>query len=209
IGISCFRYSTGAATDFEHIGPAEGLSTGMVYFLGEDLRHRLWIGTGDGVDVVTAHGIDHFDQSDGLAGDDSTATASFADSDGSLWLGASGGASHLLAQFYQGTLAAPRTMLVGGRLGDRGILGAAALEVPHDRNALSLEFAPSSLLDPKRLEYQIRLSPFDTEWTTTRQRQTRFPALPAGAYHFEARARLGTGSWGPTAELSFVVRPGG
>ncbi|TMQ14335.1 MAG: hypothetical protein E6J90_27050, partial [Deltaproteobacteria bacterium] len=75
IGVTCFRYEAGKISHLEHIGVADGLATGMIYFLGEDLAHRLWIGTGAGVDVVTERGIDHFDQSDGLAGDDSTATA--------------------------------------------------------------------------------------------------------------------------------------
>ena len=212
IGVTCFRYDAGKVSDFERIGPAEGLTTGMVYFVGEDRERRLWIGTGDGVDVVTPDGIDHFDQTDGLAGDDSTATSFLADRDGSLWFGASGGVTHLFAQYYRGPLPPPKTTFLAGRLGDESIHDAihdarAAIEVAHDHNALTLDFAPSSLLDPKRLEYQVRLLPMEPEWTTTQQRQTRYPALPPGAYHFGVRARIGTASWGPASELRFAVLP--
>src|SRR5439155_4251602 len=102
LGVTCFRFEAGRIGHLEHITPADGLVSGEVYFLGEDARRRLWIGTGAGVDVVTAGQIDHFDQSDGLAGDDSTATAFLADLDGSIWLGATGGATHLRAQAYDG-----------------------------------------------------------------------------------------------------------
>ena len=207
LGATCFRRDGDRLSEFEHIDPASGLAGGMVYFLGEDHQRRLWLGTGAGVDVVTAHGIDHFDRSDGLAGDDSTATAFFADGDGSVWLGAAGGASHLAAQFYDGPLPAPRVNLLDARLGDTSIRSAPGLEVPHDRNALGLEFAASSLLDPKHLEYQVRLSPMETEWRPTRQRQIHDPALPPGAYRFEVRARIGAGSWGPSSELRFAIRP--
>jgi ligand-binding sensor domain-containing protein len=78
----------------------------------------LWVGTGAGVDVVTPRGIDHFDQSDGNAGDDSTATAFFADHDGSIWVGATGGATHVFAQYYRGPLEPPRMTLLDARIGD-------------------------------------------------------------------------------------------
>jgi PAS domain S-box-containing protein len=208
VGVVCFRYDHGAVSQLHHIGPEQGLTTGMAYFLGEDRQQRLWIGTGDGVDVVTAYGIDHFDDSDGLAGNDSAATAFLADGDGSLWLGSTGGATHVLAQYYDGPPHPPRTAFINGRLGDRSIIKArGALEVPHDRSALTLEFASSSMLDPKRVEYQTRLSPIETEWSVSHQRFARYPALLPGSYHFEVRARLGAGSWGPATELRFAVLP--
>ena len=212
LGLSCFRYASGKVSAFEHIRPADGLTAGLAYFLGEDSRQRLWVGTGDGVDVVTPTGIDHFDESDGLAGNDSAASAFLVDHDGSLWLGSTGGASHVFAQYYDGPPRAPRTELLGGRLGDRAILALGrdprvALEAPHDRSALAVEFASSSMLDPKRVEYQTRLSPLETEWVATHQREARYPALPPGGYRFEVRARIGAGSWGATQAMGFAVLP--
>jgi PAS domain S-box-containing protein len=207
IGVSCFRHDGVRATAVEQIGPAQGLAAGMVYLVGEDRDRRLWIGTGDGLDVVTPQGIDHFDEADGVAGNDSAATAFLADGDGSLWFGSSGGLTHVLAQFYQGPPAAPRTAFLDGRLGASANAGAPALEVPHDHNALMLEFASSSMLDSRRVEYQVRLSPLESAWSTTRQRQLRYPALLPGAYRFEVRARVGVGSWGPATELGFAVLP--
>jgi signal transduction histidine kinase/ActR/RegA family two-component response regulator len=208
LGVVCFRYDNGAVSAFQHIGPEQGLTTGMAYFLGEDRQQRLWIGTGDGIDVVTAHGIDHFDDSDGLAGNDSAASAFMVDPDGSLWLGSTGGATHVLAQFYDGPPRPPRTAFLSGKVGDHPVINAArTLEVPHDRGALNLEFASSSLFDPKRIEYQNRLLPIETEWSASSPRVARYPALLPGSYRFEVRARIGAGRWGPTTELGFAVLP--
>jgi PAS domain S-box-containing protein len=130
------------------------------------------------------------------------------DGDGSLWLGESGGATHVFAQFYGGPPPAPRTTFLDGRIGDRPILDArSGLEVPHDRNALTLEFASSSMLDAKQVEYEVRLSPLEPAWIATRQRQVRYPVLPPGRYRFEVRARLRVGTWGPAAELRFTILP--
>jgi PAS domain S-box-containing protein len=208
LGVTCFRDGGDRVSDLEHIGPAEGLTTGVVYFLGEDARRRLWIGTGDGVEVVTPGGIDHFDEGDGLAGNDSSANAFLLDDDGALWLGATGGATHLLAQHYAGPPAAPAIAIVGGKLGDRALgTPGVALEVPHDRNALIVELMASTLLDTKLVEYQVRLSPIEPEWTTIHQRQSRYPALPPGAYTLDSRARIGGGTWGPANQLQFAVLP--
>jgi PAS domain S-box-containing protein len=208
IGVSCFRYRDGRISDLEHIRPIDGLTSGMAYFLGEDRARRLWVGTGDGVDVVTPGGIDHFDESDGLAGNDSAASAYLVDGDGTLWLGSTGGATHVFTQAYDGPPRPPRTAFLDGRLGEQSIIKpAAALETPHDRNALTVEFASASLLDPKRVEYQVRLSPLETEWSVTHQRTVRYPVLLPGNYHFEVRARVGAGLWGPTSSFGFAVLP--
>ncbi|HET7501259.1 MAG TPA: ATP-binding protein, partial [Kofleriaceae bacterium] len=214
IGVSCFRYAAGAVSDFEHIGPAEGLASGMVYFIGEDPERRLWVGSGDGVDVITPNGIDHFDERDGLAGNDSAATAFLVDHDGSLWLGSTGGATHVLAQYYDGPPGPPRTSLLAGGLGEHpiqairdAIRDGVSLEVDHDRGALSLSFASSSMVDARRVEYQVRMTPLETAWTATRQRESRYPALLPGSYRFEVRSRIGAGTWGPPTAVSFLVLP--
>ena len=205
--LACFRYDGHAISALQHLGPPDGLDLSTVYFLGEDRQQRLWVGTGNGVDVVTPDGIDHFDQRDGLAGDDSAAMAFLLDSDGSVWLGANGGATHVFAQHYGGPPPAPRTAFLDGQLGDRSILDApTTLEVPHDRGALDLEFAAASLLDDKRVGFQVRL-PLETTWSATHQREVRCAALLPGAYRLDVRARIGAGSWGPAAELSFIVLP--
>ena len=212
-GVSCFRYAGGALSHLEHVGPQHGLSSGRVYAIGEDGQERLWVGTGDGVDVVAPDGagrfiVDHFSETDGLAGNDSAGTAFLLDRDGSVWLGETGGASHVLAQHYRGPPAPPRTLMLAGELGGGALPGASeAVEVPHDRGSLTVGFAASSMLDPTHVEYQVRLLPLETRWSQIHQREARYPALLPGAYRFEVRARIGQGLWGAASELAFAVRP--
>jgi len=208
-GLTCFGWDGARASGLVDISLADGLTSGRIYFLGEDREQRLWIGTGDGVDVVTASGVDHFDEVDGLAGNDAAARAFFEDGDGSLWLGSSTGVSHVLAQHYRGPPIAPRTTVLHSALGGSPVPAGvtAPLHVPHERNSVAASFAADSFLDPRRVEFQVRLSPLETEWSTTRLREARYPALPPGGYQLEIRARTGAGSWGPPAELRFAVLP--
>jgi PAS domain S-box-containing protein len=209
IGVTCFAVNGLAVSKLRNLDVADGLITGSVYFLGADRRRRLWIGTGDGVDVVTPRGIDHVSESDGLAGNDSAANAFFEDTDGSLWFGSTGGVSHLHAEHYDGPPSPPRALVRAGRLGPQIVheRESAELQTSHDRNALSVELGSDRLADADRVEYQVRLSPLEPEWSAALVRQARYPALLPGVYRFEARARVGTGAWGPSATLAFVVHP--
>jgi PAS domain S-box-containing protein len=209
IGLSCFELAGPALSAIRHIGVPEGLATGAVYFLGEDPRHHLWVGTGDGVDVLTPRGVEHFSMADGLAGDDQAATALLVDGDGSLWLGSTGGASHVRAERYAGPPPPPRAVVRSGQLGRSSIYAqrTGELDTPYDRNALKVELGSDRLGDAGRVEYQVRLLPLETEWSITPARQARYPALLPGAYRLEVRARIGTGAWGATAALPFTVRP--
>ena len=209
VGVTCFRYATATRSGLRTHRGGDGLTSGHGVLPRRGPPRRLWIGTGDGVDVVTPGGVDHFDESDGLAGNDSAATAFLADGDGSLWLGATGGATHVLAQHYHGPRRAPRTdaCSTAGSAISRSSAGATALEVPHDRNALTLEFASTSLLDAKRVEYQVRLSPLEVDWSATRQRQARYPALPPGATASRSARGSAPAPGAQTAELQFAVLP--
>ena len=211
VGLTCFGYDGRTVTGLEHIGAADGLVSPLVYLLGEDRAHRLWIGTGAGLDVVSDHRIAHFDERDGLANNDASSAAFFQDRDGSLWFGSASGATHVRAQDYGAPPAAPRTAFVEGRLGTQslqhGSSAAAVLEVPHDHSGLNLELGADTLVDPKRITYQVRLSPQESEWSTTHQREARYPALLPGSYQLAARSRIDAGPWGPISELRFAVLP--
>jgi PAS domain S-box-containing protein len=208
IGVTCFEIHGFVVSNLRNIGLADGMITGSVYYLGADRQHRLWIGTGDGVDVVTSRGIDHFGEADGLAGNDSTANAFLLDGDGSLWLGSTGGISHLHAERYNGPPAPPSVTLRSGALGDQaiGVRALAGLETTHDRSSLKLEFGTDRLTDTDRVEYQVRLAPLEPAWIGSRSREVRYPSLLPGAYQFEVRARIGTGAWGPITAQPFSVR---
>ncbi|HMG54134.1 MAG TPA: two-component regulator propeller domain-containing protein, partial [Kofleriaceae bacterium] len=209
IGVACFEIDGLAVSHVRHIGVADGLTSGTAYYLGYDRRQRLWIGTGDGVDVVTPRGIDHFGVADGLAGNDSAANAFMEDADGSLWLGSTGGVSHLFATRYDGPPEPPAVVVRGGQLGDRAIREQepSPLETTHDRNTLGVEFGSRRLSDAERTVYQARLLPIEREWTIMPSHLARYPSLPPGAYRFEVRARIGAGVWGQVTALPFSVRP--
>ncbi|HET7503656.1 MAG TPA: two-component regulator propeller domain-containing protein [Kofleriaceae bacterium] len=206
-GVTCFRWDGARVSELKDITLADGLTSGRVYWLGEDRAQRLWIGTGDGVDVITADGPDHFDETDGLAGNDMAARAFFEDRDGSLWLGSSVGLSHLMAQHYRGPPPPPRIAVLQTLIGGQVVPAGVHARVPHDRTSVAVNFASGSFTAPRRMEFQSRLWPLEHEWNATPLREARYPTLLPGSYQLEMRARIGNGAWGPPAELPLTVLP--
>ena len=225
LGVTCFEAAGDAITAVRHIDHGDGRAPAIVYLLGTDLDHRLWIGTGDGIAVVSPGGIDgtappfggaagrgaptveHFTEDDGLAGNDAAATAFFRDGDGSLWFGSTGGLSHVHAERYREPPALG-VRIRGGQLGAQ-LLGdhpAAGLETTHALNALRVELGFDRLVDASVVEYGVRLLPQETEWSVTSLREAHYPSLVAGTYRLEVRGRVTPGAWGAVTGLSFVVR---
>jgi PAS domain S-box-containing protein len=211
-GITCFRDDGGQLADVRALAGGPALRDAKIYFLGEDAWRRMWVGCGDGLVVISEHGSERFTERDGLAGDDATANAFFADRDGSLWLGSVGGATRAFAGAYVEPVNRPRTMIRSGQLGERSIVASVGasrqpteLSTPHDRGALALELGVDLLVDVDRVEYSMRLLPLESQWSDTRSRQARYPALHPGEYRLEVRARIDGGPWGEVTALSFRV----
>ncbi len=208
LGLTCFRERDGELTEVRSLAPEDGLSAGLVYFLGEDAAGRLWIGTGAGVDVQDSAGaIDHFTSRDGLAGDDSNANAFFSDVDGSVWLGSSTGLSRVHARHYHGLPPPPAAAVVRVRVGVSQRELALGEEISHDDQTITVELAAPSTMPADAVELAVRLLPLSPIWSTTQLRSEHYVSLPPGEYQVETRARLRHGPWGRVASRTLVVRP--
>jgi len=179
-----------------------------VYLIGEDARQNLWLGTGRGMDILLPGGaVDHFNQVDGLAGDDVNSMAFLAEPDGDIWIGTSSGLAHFNAKAYRGVPVSPRAELLSCRLGGRMLpVGTPAVPVAeHRENTFEVRFAAPSFAREGGLHYRVRLLGLESDWHLTDGAPERYPKLGSGSYRFEVQARVGQGSWGPTSAFRFVV----
>jgi len=181
-----------AIGDSIHI--AQTLDLNKVYIIGEDKQHRLWIGTGAGVDVLTLpNGIDHFTVADGLAGDDTDAQAFLCDERGDVFVGTSSGFSRFVARADAPRLEAPPLVITASKLTSKLDFDAS--------------FSALSYFKPGLVEYETRLAGLDDAWQRANEPRARWAHLPPGEYRFEARARLRPGPWSAPVSYAFVIPP--
>nr|WP_240147909.1 ATP-binding protein [Luteibacter yeojuensis] len=124
---------------------------------------------------------------DGLLWDETNHGAFFADTDGTVWIGAPIGLTHVLDP---GQLLAPREihpLLLATRYGKRDVAAGATLPF-RDAAALVLRFGVSGNSAGHPVRFRYRLSGVDDGWVDTAQREVRYASLPPGRYRFEVKA---------------------
>lgn len=182
----------------------------VVYFFGEDAVGGLWLGTGQGVYLQLADGrVEHFTRHDGLASENMSNMSLFSEEDGVVWFGTTGGLHRFDARQYKGYSEPPQTSILEVSFGSRKISGELLTEqvIAAKDNTVECVFAAPSSFREGAVQYQARLAGYENEWRSSPNRQERYPRLPPGRYIFEARARIGSGEYGPSASWAFEVLP--
>jgi diguanylate cyclase (GGDEF)-like protein len=183
----------------------------QVMALLEDRRGWWWVATDAGVAVFNGRHWRWLDQQAGLVWSDTSGQSLYEDVDGTIWIGTSRGASHMLAPQ---TLFEPirgNVRIEGVRSGSRTLPLPAAgdsLSFPwtHDELEVQLSAPVHRLRSALRIEY--RLKGFDDRWLDAPADGVRLTGLPPGAYRFEARVfdrEMGVAS--PMAAFGFGIEP--
>ncbi|MBL8115021.1 MAG: response regulator [Acidobacteria bacterium] len=83
------------------------------------------------------------------------------------------------------------------------------LDLPHDVADIGFHVSAVDWGHAHRIEYQSMLANGrGADWgPASRERTATYTNLPPGSYVFRARARIGTGDWGPAVDLAFRVLP--
>ncbi len=182
----------------------------LIYSFDEDSRGNLWVGTGQGLDMVTRNGrVEHFGLGEGLVSEDTNAMALLPEANGDVWIGTSSGLARFEAAAFQGAPSPPATILLECHLGkDRlPVFSPQRVRVAHGSNTFMVKFAGLSFIREGTVQYQVRLVGLEADWHFSETREERYPALPHGKYRFDARARVGQGEWGPISSFEFEVLP--
>lgn len=163
-----------------------------VFALLRDMEGNIWAGTDDGVFVLGKEKVRHFNETNGLVGDEINRGALVQATSGRIMIGTQKGLSIYFAEedFYaDGT---PKVFLSSVKLGDEEILGVENPKINYSKNSMEVEFLATGFNESKSLwiHYRIKESE-DTEWVVVKNpgsNQLFFSNLPAGEYQFEMKA---------------------
>lgn len=204
-GVVRLRIEGGNVVETEHVVRPRLLSEQIVS-LTVDHRGWVWVGQDAGVSVFDGASWRSFTQDDGLVWKDVDSYALAEDTDGSMWIGTSGGLSHMMhPQTAQAVPPAPPVF-------SQVTFGTTPIgndsHVPWSESPLAVTMAALTFRDASHALIRYRMLGVETDWVETAERSVRYPRLEPGPYKFEALVVDGaTGAVSSPAEFSFVIAP--
>jgi diguanylate cyclase (GGDEF)-like protein len=158
-----------------------------IYFTQKDARGWIWVGTDAGVAVFDGHLWRRFSRSDGLIWNDTDQNSVFVDTDGSVWIGTSGGLAHVLQPERLMQSAPLDLRIIHATLGGRMLDAQTPHQLPWQPNAaLNLHLADLQQGEARQTVFRVRLRGLSEEWFETPDPKLHYPGLAPGEYTFEA-----------------------
>ena len=187
------------------------LASDYVEFLVSDAKGRIWAGTDHGVNVLYSNRTVLINMQDGLIWNDTDWNAFFEENDGSVWIGTSGGVSHLLDPAavlertpFKAEIDQPH---FGPLNSDEQILKPGST-TPWGSGAFVVGFTGLTFRDNRTLIYHYRMEGFDGQNIETHSNFARFQQLPPGSYNFVVVAEdRGHNTFSSPASFSFTLSP--
>jgi diguanylate cyclase (GGDEF)-like protein len=152
-----------------------------------DRRGWLWLGTDEGLVVWNSRSWRHLTQEDGLIWNDVNQGILQEAPDGSLWIGTSGGLSHLLHPERAFDPIPFTVSLTGIQRGAKDYWGKRQLTLPWNGPPLHFQISSPTMRNRSELIFRYRMAGVQPEWTESHGNAT-FSRLDPGSYTFMAIA---------------------
>ncbi len=175
-GVERVQISGDRIVHVDSIVPGNPESNDLTTFHGFDAFGNFWRGTGNGVAVLSANAWTQMSTEDGLIWNDTDGEAFWADPDGSVWIGTSGGLAHYRPH-GGGSPAPPVADPVITRL-----------EIEQKSRVVRAEFSSLNYKSEQLVRFAYRLD--GEHWTGTMERTISFAGLAPGWHRLEIQSRV-------------------
>ncbi len=194
-------------TELKHIGRPPLLSQQVVSLM-VDRRGWLWVGQDAGLTVFDGRAWRSYTQDDGLLWNDTDSFALAEDPDHSIWIGTSGGLSHLITP-QDAPTGMPQAPAFSQVTYGSMMLGNGSAVRWSSSHSLDISMALLSFRGTQDAGIRYRLlGGQGSEWEETRDMDVHFQHLAPGDYQFQVAEVDQTGHLiSPTATYSFRIIP--
>ncbi|MCP5102524.1 MAG: response regulator [bacterium] len=181
-----------------------------VYFILEDRKKRLWVGTDNGVIRWDGSSAVQYSVPEGLIGLETNRAAGIVAGSGKLWIGTNRGVSIYDEVFdsHYSRVPPPKLHLLYLEAGGRKIPLGRPVELSYKNHTLLFHFRAISFLDEKALLFQEKLTGFTDEWSGQYypyKQIIRYNNLLPGTYRFHLKAKNALGIWSETVTSPAVT----
>lgn len=217
-GLNEFRYAT---KDFRRIGSADGLPGNNVVGIAED-GGKLWLSTNNGICAFdpSTNEIVPYNLKDGLLGNEFSIGAVCRGRDGELFFGGTHGITSFNPDKISRSSFRPKTIFSEVRvhnkvippesspLSNRHISVAHELELSHNDNNISIDFATLNYITPGKNKYAYRLEGLESDWNYVNTPTATYTNLYPGEYTLLVKGATNDGVWSEDiGKLRLVILP--
>jgi ligand-binding sensor domain-containing protein len=198
---------------FYHYTEKDGLCNNSIYCMVKDDNGRLWIGTSIGLsnfDPATRKFKNYF-RADGLINNEYNRKSACKMTDGTIFMGGMDGIDFFHPDSLVSNENKPPVQITDFKIFNQSIYPGklAELELKHDQNFISIEFAAMDFNNPAANKFAYKLEGADKDWIILEGRNfTTYSYLPPGRYRFLVKAANRDGVWNEEpAIFQFTILP--
>ena len=161
-----------------------------VFVLLKDSQERVWAGTDDGVFLIENSELHHFNEKNGLIGNELNRGALLEATAGRIMVGTMKGFSLFFSGEKYSLDQAPNVLLHDIILDSKRVKITPDLEIPYSQNSFEVDYSAIGFNETNDLWVHYRLSPED-EWRIVKDPKTTvlfLSNLPFGEYQLELKA---------------------
>ncbi|WP_302902587.1 hybrid sensor histidine kinase/response regulator transcription factor [Mucilaginibacter sp. BT774] len=203
-----------ATNIFTNVDEGKGLPTNNVLNILEDRSGIMWISTANGLVSIklsspndpNSYQIHKYDEFDGLQGKEYNANAAYKTRNGEMIFGGAHGFNWFNPENIHAFSLKPKLIFTdfqlfnrSAKVGDtiegrviltKSITETQSLELKHNENVFSVEFAACDYFNPAKIIYQYKLDGFDKQWLVAPKgsRKATYTNMDAGDYVLRVKA---------------------
>ena len=193
----------------EQFTSQDGLQSNFIYGILVDRNNALWLSTNNGITRFNIHQsaedgyyVRHYNEIDGLQGDEFNQGAYFKNAKGRLFFGGVNGFNHFKASDIVDNPHKPSVVIRSFRIMgkeyalDTTLLHKKYIELSYKDNFISFEFAALDFVQPEKNMYMYKMKGVDSDWSQpTKRNYASYTGLPGGDYVFMVKAANNDGVW--------------
>ncbi|MFV0521415.1 MAG: two-component regulator propeller domain-containing protein [Mangrovibacterium sp.] len=214
---------------FLNFTEADGLCNNVIYGIEEDKKGNLWLSTDNGLSCFnpkTKH-IQNYHQNDGLLSNQFYWSASFADTQGTLYFGSINGLNYFSPQEIQASANTPKPIFtnlsifgkpvqVGKAYHSNIILNkpisdSKQIRLSYKDAIFSIEFSALDYFLSEKIKYAYQMEGIDHDWIVVpaSRRFANYTNLSGGKYTFKVKASNSDGVWNekPISLTIYITPP--
>ncbi len=194
---------------FQQFDTGNGLRNDYVWQVASTSGGDVWVGHNLGLDRFHDGLISHYSRSDGLAGNEGSATAIIEDDQQNLWFGTGSGLTRYdparRSKIEMPPMIALESVMANFKRLDLG----RTPELAHDHNSFHFNFAALYFTEEEDVRYTFILEGLESNWSEpTTDTSVNYFNLSPGPYRFLVKAQTRQGVWSENAaHFSFRILP--